>query len=348
VFLGHGFLAFALVAGAAHLAGWDRDRALVAGLLAGGFGLAPDVDMLYAPLGVLGAEGPLDAATEFWRTGNVVHRAVTHSLPVGVVATTAAGAWATRTRPGRGIAVLLAGVLVAVAFVVSGSLGAAVMAPFCVAVLGLAAVGSLRLSPGSGAGSNPLGRLGASASAAARTSAVGTLRLSPWTVTAAAAVGQLSHPFGDVLTGEPPAFLYPFDPTLLATRPRPFPDPTLNLLLPLFLELATAWLALEVFCSLDDRPLFDRLTGLSGLGVAYAGAVFVLPGPTLDVSYHFVFPLVGLGLLAAAPALRGWQPRRDDPATRRRYLLAAATNGLAAVTVAAVAYAAAYLAVGGA
>lgn len=309
MFLGHGLLAFALVAGVAQLAGWSRERAMAAGVLAAGFGLAPDVDILYAPLGVLGADGVFDAASRFWATGNEVHRAVTHSLVVGAVASVAAGAWATWTWPGRATGVALVIGLVTVALAVSGPVGGAVMTVFGAVVLGLAAAGSRRLSER--------------------------------VVTVAAAVGLFSHPFGDVLTGEPPAFLYPFDVTLLTVRPRVFADPTLNLMVPLFLELGTIWLALVVYCHFGDRSLPDRVSRIAGVGVAYAGAAVLVPVPTLEVSYHFVFPLVAIGLVAAVPAFRTWHG--DEPPMRGERLLAAAVNGATAVTLAAVAYLVAYL-----
>ncbi|PSQ17790.1 metal-dependent hydrolase, partial [Halobacteriales archaeon QS_8_69_73] len=106
MFAGHALMAFALVAGAASLAGCDADRALAIGVLAGVFGLVPDVDILYAPIGLAGAgAASLPAAeTAFWATGNVIHRTATHSLVVGGAAAVAAGLWARRTRPGRALA----------------------------------------------------------------------------------------------------------------------------------------------------------------------------------------------------------------------------------------------------
>jgi len=83
MFAGHALLAFALAAGAASLAGCDADRALAVGVLAGVFGLAPDVDILYAPVGLAGAASLPTAETAFWATGNIVHRTATHSLVVG-------------------------------------------------------------------------------------------------------------------------------------------------------------------------------------------------------------------------------------------------------------------------
>ena len=83
MFIGHGLVAFAIVAGLALLAGWDGERAFAVWLLAGAFGLAPDVDILYAPVGLIGASGLLEAEASFWAAGNAVHRGVTHSLLVG-------------------------------------------------------------------------------------------------------------------------------------------------------------------------------------------------------------------------------------------------------------------------
>jgi hypothetical protein len=322
MFVGHGLLAFALVAALARARGWSTERALSLGLLAGAFGLAPDVDILYAPVGLLGASGPLDAAAGFWMAGNEVHRAVTHSLVVAAVASLAAGAWATGTRRGRLGATLVVGGLVTVAFLVSGVLGAVVLAAFGVAMLGLARVGRVRL------------------------------RHAPVAVAAAAAAGTLTHPFGDLFTGEPPALTYPFDVTLLTERVALSPDPTLHLLGALFVELGTAWLAALVLVWLRDDALptwpapgalAARIDRRAGLGLGYAGAAALVPAPTLDVSYHFVFPLLGVGLLVtAASAIREVRTAPDRWHGAER----AALSGLAAVTLAAVAYTVGYLLLG--
>ncbi|MFB6207447.1 MAG: metal-dependent hydrolase [Haloglomus sp.] len=326
MFVGHGLLAFALAAAAAYLWGWSGERALALGVLAGAFGLAPDVDILYAPVGVLGASGPLDAAAEFWQAGNRIHRSVTHSLLVGAAASLAAGWWATGRREVRLGAVTLLAALVAVALVVTGPLGAVALAAFATTCLGLARVGRVRLGIG------------------------------PLAVAAAAAVGTLTHPFGDLFTGEPPALLYPLDVTVLAERVALAPDPTLHLLGALFAELATAWLAAFVLVWLRDDalssplaapPAVGRLTRRidrrAGVGVGYAGAAALLPAPTLEVSYHFVFPLLGVGLVVAGvAAVREVRATPNDwPGLER-----AALSGLAAVTLAAGAYTGAYLLLG--
>ena len=67
MFAGHALLAFALAAGAASLAGCDADRVLAVGVLAGVFGLAPDVDILYAPVGLAGAASlPAAMSPDMW------------------------------------------------------------------------------------------------------------------------------------------------------------------------------------------------------------------------------------------------------------------------------------------
>ncbi len=308
MFVGHGLLAFALAATLARLYGWSPARALSFGLLAGAFGLAPDVDILYAPVGVLGTSGPLDAAAGFWAAGNEVHRAVTHSLLVAGATSLAAGT-------------ALVGI-VTVVFAASGGLAAVVVTVFGVTCFGLAHVGRDGLG------------------------------FTPAAVVAAGLVGTLSHPFGDLFTGEPPALLSPVDTTLLASRITLHPDPTLHLLGTLFAELATAWLAVLVVLWLRDGESLElggrlsvgtsrRFDRSAGLGLGYAGAAAVLPAPTLSVSYHFVFPLLAVGVAVASVSVV--RRLRDGPDWTER-VEAALCSGLAAITLAAGAYAVAYLA----
>jgi membrane-bound metal-dependent hydrolase YbcI (DUF457 family) len=320
MFVGHGLLAFALVAGLARLRGWPRERALTVGLLAGAFGLLPDVDIVYAPVAlVLSADpgGPLATAQAFWAAGNLIHRAVTHSLVVGPLV--ALGAWAVvagdrRRRTAGGVGLLA---LPVVALGVSGMLGSAVTVVFVAGAALLAFAGR---------------RYG----------------LGPAAIGSAALVGLATHPFGDLFTGEPPAMLYPLSTVPTVERVALHPDPTLHLLGALGVELATAWLALFVYLAVrhgTERPsafpgtVRGVVAGRAGLGAGYAATVFLLPAPTLDVSYHFVFPLLGLGLVVALPT-----PRVVRGATARP--VRAAATGLAAVTVATLAYALVYATVG--
>jgi membrane-bound metal-dependent hydrolase YbcI (DUF457 family) len=315
VFIGHGFLAFALVAAAATRAGLSRERTLAVGLLAGLFGLAPDVDMAYAFLGVLEPTGG-SAVGSFWAASTEIHRVVTHSLVVGLVFGLAAGAVASERRLVQFLgAGALAGV-VAVAFAVSGGLPAVVVGLLAVTVAALAR-GARRYD------------------------------IAPTAVTVAGVVGLCSHPFGDLLTGTPPAFFYPFDVTLTATRPNLLGDPTLNLLAPLAAELATFWLALGVYLwvTRGERPLLHvrrRLRTRAGLATLFAAFVVVAPDPTLHTAYLFVFSLLALSLAVATPLpaldVRSLSDLRGESFTT-------GVTGLAAITLATATYTVAYLAV---
>ena len=100
MFVGHALLAFALVAAVARWRGWEPERAIQVGVVAGLFATAPDLDILYGPVGLVGGvSGVMGAAETFWSTGNVTHRGPTHSMVVGLVAAGAFAAWARGTVP---------------------------------------------------------------------------------------------------------------------------------------------------------------------------------------------------------------------------------------------------------
>ncbi|WP_049899044.1 metal-dependent hydrolase [Halococcus agarilyticus] len=330
MFVGHGLLAFALVAAGARWIGRSREHALALGVAAGAFATLPDVDILYAPIGVV-ASGALDVEG-FWAAGNVVHRAVTHSLVVAPIAAVAFGCWclaeagtgvgveragdpSTAGIAEHGVAVAVLAGLVVIAGIVSGPLGACVMAVFGIAGLGVA------------------------------TAAVRFGGCSPGAVSVVALFGLASHPFGDLVTGGPPRLLYPFDATLLHERLVLAADPTLHLFGAFWLELATIWLALAVYASLTDRRMRDVIHGRAALGVAYAAAVLAIPAPTLASSYEFVFSVLAVGVVGPVPLVwrRRWRAwRRAQRPFDDHDRLAAAATGLAAVTLASVGYAIAY------
>jgi membrane-bound metal-dependent hydrolase YbcI (DUF457 family) len=169
--------------------------------------------------------------------------------------------------------------------------------------------------------------------------------VAPHLVGVTALVGLLSHPFGDLFTGEPPAMFYPFDVTLFAERVTLHPDPTLHLLGAFAVELATIWLAAYALFALTDRRFRDALSPRAGVGAAYAAAALAIPAPTLSTSYPFVFsilPLAAVGMVGAArrPGSRfrldRFRPALSDWPT-------ALATGLAAVTLAATGYTLAYL-----
>jgi len=336
MFVGHGLLAFALVAAVATRLDYPRRRALAFGLVAGAFATVPDVDIAYALVGVVGAEAtaPLQLAQTFWATGNVVHRGVTHSLAVAPAAAAVAGLSAARRGASgrRRVALSLGAGAVALALVagvtaVSGGLAGGVTAAFVLAV-GVVATVAAAVGP------------------------------SAREVVALALTGLLTHPFGDLFTGEPPAMLYPFDATLFAARVTLHPDPTLHLLAAFALELSTAWLAVAVVARLYGvRPAVgwwafgrraDGTTVLprASLAAGYAASVLLIPAPTLDLSYPFVFSVLAVGALGVIPRIRLVRSvgrRAGSPTVALPSAATATLTGLTAVSVAAAAYTLAYV-----
>lgn len=304
MFVGHGLLAFAIAASVARRYDWPSDRALSVGILAALFATLPDVDMVYAVLGLLsGAEGLFAVSDAFWGAASVVHRAVTHSLVIGVVAAAGFTAWRVRDTPvGLAVAVGLFGVILASVGAVGGGVALAIVGVFLLGGLGIVHVARI-------------------------------YDHGPRTVLATALLGLLSHPFGDLVTGTPPQFLYPVDATVIASRVTLHPDPTLHLLGAFFVELSVIWLAVFTYARLRGWRLLPRVRRRAALGVGYAGAIFAIPSPTLQLSWPFVFTVLGVGMLGVPSRLRG---ETDD----HWYTLVTA---LTAVTLAALAYASAYL-----
>ena len=315
MFVGHAALAFAAVAWlAAHRV--DRRTALSLGAVAAAFATIPDVDILYAPVGMLGAR--LDAlalASAFWSTSTLVHRGVTHSLVLSaLVAAVALGCFlGARGRRDLLVSSVVAGALLVVGVALdAGSLAGGVTLLFVASALGLSVVGARRST------------------------------LSPRAFAAAVSVGLLSHPFGDVFTGSPPAFFYPFETVLLSERVTLAGDPTLHLLGAFAVELAAIWLAVVVFvdCAGVSGRLRDFVRPRVAVATVYATAVFVLPPPTLDYSFPFVFSVIAVGAVGAIPRVQVGTRRVTVPGR-----LSVVVTALAAVTVAWAAYTLAYLVV---
>jgi membrane-bound metal-dependent hydrolase YbcI (DUF457 family) len=307
--VGHAMLAFALATAVAARR-WPSERALAFGVVAGAFAAVPDVDMLYAVFGLAqaGFGGVREMSTAFWGSSTLVHRAVTHSLVVGVIA--AVAFTASVTDRGRPITVLLLAGLTAVAFFTSGPLGGAVMLAFLLAGVGVAVL------------------------------VTRTIDLGPRALVAAALLGMLTHPFGDVFTGEPPHFLYPFDVRLLTERVVLLGDPTLNLLAVFAVELATIWFAGYVYLRVTDKAVFSHIDARAAVGMAYAIAVVTMPAPTMEVSYHFVFSILAVGTIGVVPHLL---PSRSVLSAEWNEAVTWVMTGLAAISVAALAYTLTYL-----
>ena len=322
--VGHAFLAFALCAGFALWDRWSRRSARQVGLVAAAFALLPDVDMAYALIGVVGLvggtpDGPLAVARGFWGASTAVHRAVTHSVLLAVPAAIAFALWA---MPGaesdrdrlfrRWVGLVLLAGLCLIAFQVSGLLGLAAMGLY--AAIGLSF-----------------------ATAIAR---FGTL--DSRIILAAIFVGLISHPFGDVFTGTPPNFLYPFPVVVVGDVFHLHPDPTLHLLYTFGLELATIWVAFRVFVgTIDGFSVGTVGVGYAVTGLGFALLVPIVQAPTLEASYHFVLPVVGFGVLVGVVAY--WASVADRHPSGIDRALATAAVALRGMLVAFGSYAIVYL-----
>ncbi|QFU83722.1 metal-dependent hydrolase [Natronorubrum aibiense] len=328
MFVGHALFAFAVAALVADWRGWERRPALLVGAVAGAFATIPDLDVAYALVGLLewrALGGDLGAPAAFWGASRVVHRSVTHSLVVGAVAASAFGFLAVRVRSqsGRARVAHIAGLsilatLVGVALVWSGPLAAFVMALFAVGGI-VVTRGTARLS-----------------------------RLAPSTVAIAALWGLWSHPWGDLLTGSPPDWLFPFGAPVLESRLVLHPDPTLHLLGAFAVELATVWFALAVGYRLTGRSILTSVDRRAAVGAVYGVAALAVTPPTLEVSYHFVFSILGVGLLCSvapetASLVRPRSRLRSRVVPAFESTLEVALTALAAVTIALFAYLAVYL-----
>ncbi len=313
MFIGHGALAFAIAVGICRIRGFSPDRALKIAIVAGAFATIPDVDMVYALTGLGGhLDGLVSASNGFWAAAELSHRTVTHSLPVGLTASLAVGLFVAGSKHhwdgtrhlcrGAGGAVCLG--LIGMATVVSGPLSAMITTLFAAMVLLVAVVAQ-------------------------------RAELGLWEIVGAAVLGLLSHPFGDVFTGAPPAFFYPTDFTLLGDRLVLVHDPTLSLLVPFFLEIGVLWLAVIALGSLRDwNP--PSVRPVAGLGAGYAGAILLFPAPSLEQPTVFVLTVL---LLAVGTGLVAFRDRSIKP-------LSGPATGLATLTVAGLAYLCAYLLVG--
>jgi membrane-bound metal-dependent hydrolase YbcI (DUF457 family) len=270
-------------------------------VLAGAFAVVPDLDSAYTVYVHLGSgRGAVFPTTEHvWTAeGWLVHRELTHSLVVGSVTT--------------GAVVLVAGALHR--FRTTGLTGRVVGLGAGSAAL-VAALGGLGYASDAGLG---LLVIGAYLGAALGLGYIGVSRgiTPPW-IGAAAAIGLLTHPFGDVFMGRPPAFLYPLwtDPPIgtiaLAA------EPTLNLLALFALELGLAWLAVLVALQLGTEtitpPVESRAVLGIGFGLGVAVGLYQDGGSTVSA-------LMAV-LIAPAVLLAGWYClwRLMEPVLRQEY-----------------------------
>jgi hypothetical protein len=310
--VGHALLAFAI---AATLAGRfaPPERALALGAVAAAFAVTPDVDVTYGLVGVLGAVGGHGAVIEsFWSAGLVVHRGVTHSVLVGAIAAVAFGLLASEEY-GTASSLLggvLSGGVVLLGLLLGGPLAAGSAGLFVALGLVITRVSSDRLDVG------------------------------PVPVTALAAIGLLSHPFGDLFTGEPPALLYPLPVAVVPERFDLAGDPTLHLLGTFGLELLAAWLALMVLARRRRRHLSDWIASRAVAGASFGVAALVVVPPTLETPYLFTGTVLPI---AAGVGASCWfrPPMQWD----RPSAITVVATSVAALSLALLAYAVVYVAV---
>jgi len=347
VFTGHALLAFALAVLIADWRGWPGRRALIVGMAAGAFAAVPDVDIAYAAVTLdVGAVAAHADPEAFWDATRGVHRTITHSLVVSVVAGGAFGLWAVRTRDPqlplpfvgavtlprrlpRLVAIAALALLVVVAYGASGPAGGVVMGLFALAGVVVA------------------------------TTCATMTDLRPRILALAAIGGLVSHPWGDLVTGAPPGLFYPFELGILGERVLLHSDPTLHLLGAFAIELATVWLAAVAIVRVLGLSLPALVDRRALAGAAYGIAAVVLTPPTLSVSYQFVFSIIPIGVvcggLSASSAgmrlsdpLRGAGPlsmfrwRHGHRRTALKHTLRIVLTALAGITVALVSYAVVY------
>ncbi|WP_436902370.1 metal-dependent hydrolase [Halovenus halobia] len=330
MFIGHALLAFALAMLVAQWRGWGQREVLAVGVAAGAFAALPDVDVLYAavamnPAALVAGTGVDPGA--FWGPANEAHRLMTHSLVVAAIAGPAFGLWAWRSADrwqsvaGSVAAVGVLVALVAVAAATSGLIGAFVMGAFALFGLGIAELSRSKL------------------------------QLRARIIGLAATAGVASHPWGDLVTGEPPALFYPLDVSVLSGRVMLSSDPTLHLLGAFALELAVVALAVAVLArqlGYEPHRLVDRR---ALVGAGYGVAAVVMAPPTIHLSYQFVGSILAVGgfVGVSQPAALGRSRLRsvcDRLVGTTERTLRTTLTALAGVGIALVSYGLVYLLVG--
>ena len=314
MFVGHEFLAFAVGVVAARLAGKSDGAALAIGLLAGASAFLPDLDLLVGALayGSVLTGGTTASWEGLWGVSNTIHRGVSHTVLGGlggaVVLTATVVGWRSWRNDGR-LPVLAA---IAVGGAVVGTL-----LDIAVTAGGVREAFSMGLVLG---GAVVLGTVAASKT----TRSIGDLF-------GAAAIGFLTHPFGDVFLAAPPEFLYPLDTGLLTDSVRLAPDPTLNLLAIALVELGAVWVGLLAYATVSETGIRRATDRRAVVGLGYPLLMAFVPTPTM-VDAHWLgitlVPLAGIGLLARSAA--------GAPTHER--VFSKLVTGLATMTIGALAY----------
>lgn len=276
MFIGHEVSAFVLAASIAVVAGVKQSRALTIGMIAGCFGVLPDLDIFYAAVSYLFAIGQGTAIgwNAFWGIANNVHRIVTHPLPVAV--TGALIAWTVATivsgNSNRRTPILAVGtgggiMLIAVSYFESVGLEAAAVAIIYFATI---AVVGLYLST--------------------------QTKVSTQWIGVAAGVGLIIHPFGDVFMAVPPPLFAPFRFDTFLTRIVLSTHSTINLLAITAVEILIVWVGVLTATYLSNSDMSSMAHPTVVVGALYGLLGFVLPTPTMADAHLFGFTIVPLAV----------------------------------------------------
>jgi membrane-bound metal-dependent hydrolase YbcI (DUF457 family) len=308
VFIGHSAIAFSIGVIISYLIGYEKRRSIGFGLVAGAFAVVPDLDMGYAFIGLM-ETGITDISTlqqEFWDSGLVVHRGITHSLVIGVITAFSFGLTQFDKKT-KLFGFLLLLVVLFLTLIYEGPLEFAVMVTFSTGGVLVASI----------------------------TEEVGFDRVM---VLCCSFIGILSHPFGDIFTGTSPRLLYPLNIRILPERVIFSSDPTVNFLVAFGIELLAIWIGFAVYIKMRDKNIRTYIHYyVATIGLFYSLTVVVLPPPTLSVSYHFVFTAIILGLFGILAEVPNVSIRSKS--SRRRILL----TGLSVITIALSSYFVSYL-----
>lgn len=261
---GHVSLAFVIAALLAYRWGVEARRCLTLGVFAAAFTLLPDVDIIFAwkEIAVILTSGLSGFVDSFWAASGEFHRGATHTLLALILSF--AGFYTYYKKNINSLAFGIVSASAVYGLAAGGLMGSMVMAVF--AALGL------------------------------KLTDISRERIEAREFLLVAGTGLLTHPFGDVFTGNPPDFLFPLDMVLLESRVVLNADPVLNLLSVFLLEIFLLLAAVLVTVEISDEELFSLASPLALLGLLYMPFYYVIPEPTLSVSYHFVFSSVGLAI----------------------------------------------------
>lgn len=324
--IGHAFLACVLAFFIAEYRGFSSQKTLWFGILAGGFAVLPDIDMLY-PFVILTTPPfpPLvNALDVFWHSSTVVHRNITHSLVVSLF-TALSFTWIaaghrrhtnTDTQETAHIAHLQAALaisfltgLISYVYLTNGIVSAGVLVMFSIGGIALTLFARIHLS------------------------------FTPCLTAAAMLIGLLSHPFGDFFTGTPPALFYPFKLLNLSDPIAFSPNATLHFLVVFGLELLVVWLVIWRVHTGSFTDIHVTFSWLAAFTIGYASVFWIIAPPTIHSAYYFTLPLATLGALTAI----GYTLATD---ISFESIINATTNGFFVVTIGWVSYALTYLLLG--